>query len=70
MHSLMKLWEAYPASEGCTFACDYSHMVFIRKETVALSEGLFSHASVFPTHRPLQDPSGTTVASLVHKSGP
>lgn len=58
MHSLMKLWEAYAVSEGCTSARDrdYSHTVFIRKETVALSEGLFSHASVFPTHRPFTGP--------------
>lgn len=58
MHSLMKLWEAYAASEGCTLARDrdYSHTVFIRKETVALSEGVFRQASVFAPHRPLKGP--------------
>lgn len=60
MHSLMKLQEAYATSEGCTLAWDhdYSNTLFIRKETVALSESLFSQASVFPPHRPLQDSSG------------
>lgn len=71
IHSLMKFQEAHAACEGCTLVQDrdYSHTLFIRKETVAHSEGLFSHASVFPPHRPLQDPSGTTVASLLHKPG-
>lgn len=33
MHSLMKLWEAYAVSEGCTLARDrdYSHTVFYKK---------------------------------------